>query len=259
MIEFNFPFDTKWQEEDKIITFQSFRNRLRLYPLYFKLGIESIQLNHGDQLENINLDESDTKLTITFKNEVNKNISILFYQFADVFRLAKNNTTSHSFRGKSFIYDYSDNKPGLFKFEVSSAGVETIADGIIKNVFLYYYQKEMTMGQRDFNPLELSKYPVCVVPYRYGELIKEMIPCSSIVTCNKSIMYQILLKEPSDSVSASVKCGDVKAKVSLYSDYNNNDKYYMDIKFSEIGFYNCIIWVNSRAQVFFNILYTNNL
>jgi hypothetical protein len=96
MIEFNFPFDTKWQEEDKIITFQSFRNRLRLYPLYFKLGIESIQLNHGDQLENINLDESDTKLTITFKNEVNKNISILFYQLADVFRLAKNNTTSHS-------------------------------------------------------------------------------------------------------------------------------------------------------------------
>ena len=32
MIEFNFPFDTKWQEEGKIITFGSFRNRLRLYP-----------------------------------------------------------------------------------------------------------------------------------------------------------------------------------------------------------------------------------
>ena len=167
-------------------------------------------------------------------------------------------TTSHYFRGKSIIYNYSEKKPGLFKFEVTSLINETIADGIIKNVFPYNFQKKLNMRQRDFKPLELSKYPVCVVPFRYGELIKDMIPCSSIVTCNRSIVYTILLKEPTDNISASLKYGDVKANVSLSSDYFKNDNYYINIVFSEIGFYDCIIWVNHKAQLFFNILYTND-
>jgi len=257
MIEFNFPFDIKWQEEGKAITFDSFRNRLRLYPLYFKLDIENIELNYGNGLENINSDQSDTVLTITFKNEVNKGISALFYQKADKFRVTQS-ATSHYFRGKSVIYNHSEKKPGLFKFEVLSSINETIADGIINNVFPYKFQKAMTIGQRDFKPLELSKYPVCVVPYRFGELLEDMIPGSSIVTCNESIVYTILLKEPADSISALVECGDVKANATLYKDYFKDDKYCLNIVFSEIGFYDCYIWVNHKAQVFFNILYTND-
>ena len=256
MIEFNYPFDAKWQEEGKIITFGSFRNRFRLYPLYFKLGIESIELNYGNGLENINSDQSDTVLTITFKNEVNKNISVLFYQKADIFRMSKS-TTVHYFRGKSIIYNYYEKKPGLFKFEVLSLINEAIADGIIKNAFPYKFQSGVTIGQRDFNPLELSKYPVCVVPYRFGELIKDMIPGSSIVTSNQSILYTIILEEPTNKISASVKCGDVNANVSIYKDYNKEDKIYMNINFSEIGLYDCLIWVNHEAQLFFNILYKN--
>lgn len=116
----------------------------------------------------------------------------------------------------------------------------------------------MTAGQRDFNPLELSKYPVCVVPYRYGELIKDISPSTSRVTCKWSILYTILLKEITDNIYASVKCGDVKADASFSSDYYKEDTYYLSISFSEIGLYDCIIWVNHKAQVFFNILYTNN-
>jgi len=116
MIKFNFPFGTKWQEEGEIITFGSFRNRLRLFPLYFKLGIVNIELICGQGLEIINLDESKLELTITFKNEVNKNLHELFYQKADVFRMTKS-TTLHYFRGKSVIYNYSEIKPGLFKFD----------------------------------------------------------------------------------------------------------------------------------------------
>ena len=106
-------------------------------------------------MEIINLGESEIELTITFKNEVNKNLHVLFYQKADVFRMTKS-TISHYFRGKSVIYNYSEIKPGLFKFEVLSLVNETIADGIIKNAFPYEFQEEMTVGQRDFNPLESS-------------------------------------------------------------------------------------------------------
>jgi len=117
MIEFNFPFDSKWQEEGKIIDFWSFRNRLRLYALYFKLDIENIELNYEDGLEDADKYQIETELTITFKNEVNKNISILFYkkgQDDDVFRMYEN-TISHCFREKSIIYNYSAEKYGLFK------------------------------------------------------------------------------------------------------------------------------------------------
>ena len=166
-------------------------------------------------------------------------------------------TTVHYFRGKSIIYNYYEKKPGLFKFEVLSLINEAIADGIIKNAFPYKFQSGVTIGQRDFNPLELSKYPVCVVPYRFGELIKDMIPGSSIVTSNQSILYTIILEEPTNKISASVKCGDVNANVSIYKDYNKEDKIYMNINFSEIGLYDCLIWVNHEAQLFFNILYKN--
>jgi len=107
-------------------------------------------------------------------------------------------------------------------------------------------------------PLELLKYPVCVIPYRYGDLIKGMIPITSIVTSNDSITYKILLKEPTDVINASVECGDVEAEVSLLKDYSKDDVYFMVINFSEIGFYDCIIWVKKEAQLFFNILYTKN-
>jgi len=116
MIEFNFPFDTKGKEEGKIINFESFRNRLRLYPLYFKFCIENIKLNYGDGLGNINSDESETEFTITFKIEIKKNVKVLFYQKADVFRMI-NYIPSPYYRGKSIIYKYYK-KPGLFKFEV---------------------------------------------------------------------------------------------------------------------------------------------
>ena len=254
MIEFNFPFDTKFQEEDKIITFDSFRNRLRLYPLYFKLDIENIELNYGNGLENINSDQSDTVLKITFKNEVNKEISALFYQKADIFRMSKS-TTSHHFREKSIIYNYSEKNPGLFKFEVLSSINGAIADGIIKNAFPYKLQKEITNGKRDFKPDELSNYPVCVIPYRFGELIEDMIPYSSLVTNDKFISYKIILKEPPDNISASVKRGNIEANVILPPDYFKDNVYYMNILFSKYGFYDCTIWVNNEKQLFFNILY----
>lgn len=255
MIEFNFPFDPKWQEEGKIIDFGSFRNRLRLYPLYFKLGIENIKLNFGDGLENINSDQSEEELTVTFKNEVNKNISVLFFQKADTYRMTRS-TNSHFFRGKSVIYNFFEKRPGLFKFKVLTLIHEAIADGIIKNAFSYKLQGGGHIGVRDFKPLELLQYPVCVIPYRYGDLIKNMIPGSSLVTYNKSIMYQIILEEPTKNISASVKCGDVKAKLTLSFDYVKEDVCYINIEFSEIGFYDCMIWVNNEAQLFFNILYT---
>ena len=255
MIEFNFPFDSKWQEEGKIITFCSFRNRLRLYPLYFKLGIENIKLNFGDGLENINSDQTETELTITFKNEVNKNLSVLFFQKADIYRMTRS-TNSHYFRDKSVIYNFFEKRPGLFKFKVLTLIHEEIADGIIKNAFPYKLQGERHIGVRDFKPLELLQYPVCVIPYRYGDLIDNMIPGSSVVTYNKSIMYKIILKEPTKIISASVVCGDVKAKLTISLDYFKEDECYINIDFSEKGFYDCMIWVNHEAQLFFNILYT---
>ena len=156
-------------------------------------------------------------------------------------------TTANYFREISIIYNHSEIKPGLFKFEVLSLVNETIADWIIKNAFPYEFQEEMTVGQRDFNPLELSKYPVCVVPYRYGELVKDMTPSTSLVTCKRSILYTIILKEPTDNIYALVKCGYVKADISFSSDYYKNNNYYLSISFSEIWLYDCIILVNHKA------------
>jgi len=132
----------------------------------------------------------------------------------------------------------------------------------MKNDKPYKFLKEITMGERYFNSLELDNYHVLVVPNRYGNMIKKIIPGVSLVTCNQSIEYKIILKldddDPFWSISATVRCKAIYAKASFSPDYFKKDIYYMKIVFPEIGLYDVLIKVDGSPQILFNVLYTNN-
>ena len=255
MIEFNYPAEKKWQKEGQILTFNSFRDRVRLYPLFFRY-LNKIEICDGNHLENIIMNELPPEFSLDFKGENHLIFSLQYYQKAHIFRKINISYESSSENTKDIIH-LNKKFPGLYKFQFEYLG-KVVSDGLIRDIFPYESSHEIRMGKRDFSPIELMKYPISVLPFRYSNLIKQLIPNTSIVTKDKSIVYQIILNEEPKKMSASVKCGDITAKHELLSDYFDPKKITLNIIFTEFGLYNCLIWVNGNVQYFFHILYSED-
>ena len=255
IINFNFPLEEKWQEKDKIISFDKFRNQIRLYSNFFKLHLEKIEIFEKNELE---VEINNTVAAcwrLHFKDKINNRVSLKLYQYADKFRR---------------IHDYYDEIPdgnvnsfylakkkrGLFKYELHKYEVN-IADGFIRDVSPYKLN-EIRMGQRMFTTAELRKYPVCLNPFLLGDFIKGLEPFLSVVCLDNKITYKIKLSEPNQKVAAIVKCGNYEAELCGSYEYFEQKEYFLEITFHHFGFYNCTIWIADKPQVFLNILYTDN-
>lgn len=255
MIEFNYPAEKKWQKEGQILTFNSYRDRVRLYPLFF-IYLKKIEICGGNHLENIIMNELPPEFSLDFKNENHSTSSLQYYQKADIFRKIKISYERSSENTKDIIH-LNKKFPGIYKFEIEYLG-KVVSDGLIRDIFPYETSNEIRIGKRDFSPTELMKYPISVLPFRYSNLIKQLIPNTSIVTNNKSIVYEIILNEEPKKMSASVKCGDITDKNELFSDYYDPKKITLNIIFTEFGLHNCLIWINGNVQCFFHILYSED-
>ena len=252
IINFNFPLEEKWQEKENVITFDDFRNQIRLYSAFFKIHLEKISIFNKNTLEVEISEDTPPIWSLIFEEEIDNNISLKYYQMVDVFRKI-NDPYKSAYKGNERVFFLTKKKRGLFKYEFEKFDIK-IADGFIRDVTPYKLT-QITIGQRTFTLSEFRKYPVCLIPFVFGDLIKGINPAHSVVTLDNKIVYRFLLYQPDQKVAAEVKCGDIKAEVNGYYEYYDHKQYFLEIKFNHFGFYNCIVWVEDKAQIFFNILY----
>ena len=254
IINFNFPLEEKWQEKDNIITFDKFRNQIRLYSNFFKLHLEKIDIFEKNELE-VEINYSvPARWNLYFKDKINNRISLKLYQFADKFRRIHDPYDEEP-EGNLNTFVLKKKKRGLFKFELHKYEVN-VADGFIRDVSPYKLP-ELRMGQRMFTTDELRKYPVCLNPFLLGDLIKGLVPSLSVVALDDTVTYRVMLSEPNQKVAAIVKCGDYNAELFGSYEYYEQKEYFLTIKFHHFGFYNCTIWIADKPQIFFNILYAD--
>ena len=114
IINFNFPSEDKWQEKENIITFDDFRNQIRLYSAFFKSNLEKIAIFNQNALEVEINDEYPAIWSLHFKEEIDEDISLKIYQMADKFRRI-NDPYKKMYKGNENIFFLTKKKRGLFK------------------------------------------------------------------------------------------------------------------------------------------------
>ena len=103
IINFNFPLEEKWQEKENVITFDDFRNQIRLYSAFFKIHLEKISIFNKNTLEVEISEDTPPIWSLIFEEEIDNNISLKYYQMVDVFRKI-NDPYKSAYKGNERVF-----------------------------------------------------------------------------------------------------------------------------------------------------------